>query len=175
MEANEISRFGQKEWLELCAIFLKDGVEKMVRNASYFVIEFLVKTQLHFPKEASELTPLLVQQSPCFEHRFILLCILHTQRRLSLKSTRPKSDPKWCETSSFQPIVASGQSLHPAYHYILFGPPSLSLAIFGSTQESFYSQSSASIMVIHRFPFSTYIRERFLEVLSIEPTTITIF
>ena len=36
----KISQFGQKEWLEICALFFKDGVEDMMSNASCFIILF---------------------------------------------------------------------------------------------------------------------------------------
>jgi hypothetical protein len=39
---------GQKEWLEICAMFYKDGVEEIMRNASYFVVFFLVKELVTF-------------------------------------------------------------------------------------------------------------------------------
>jgi hypothetical protein len=35
---NEINIFDQKKWLEICAKFFEDIEEKMVRNASCFVI-----------------------------------------------------------------------------------------------------------------------------------------
>jgi hypothetical protein len=38
-----------------------DGVEEMMRNASCFVIWFLVDDQLQSPKEASKSNPVLVQ------------------------------------------------------------------------------------------------------------------
>ena len=54
----KISQFGQKEWLEICAmVFPKDGVEEMTRIASYFIILFHVSNQLDFPKESSESNP----------------------------------------------------------------------------------------------------------------------
>jgi protein associated with RNAse G/E len=34
----KISFLDHKEWLEICAILFKDGVEEMMRNASSFVI-----------------------------------------------------------------------------------------------------------------------------------------
>jgi hypothetical protein len=34
------SNVGQKEWLEIDAMFLRDGVEEMMRNASCFAILF---------------------------------------------------------------------------------------------------------------------------------------
>ena len=37
-ETVKISWFGQKEWLEICAIFFTYGVEEMMRNASCFII-----------------------------------------------------------------------------------------------------------------------------------------
>ena len=39
----------------MCGVFVKDDVEEMMRNASCFVVLFLVK---HFFKEASKSTPL---------------------------------------------------------------------------------------------------------------------
>ena len=42
-------------------MFLRDGVNEMMRNASCFVILFLVINLLHFPQEAGESIPLLVQ------------------------------------------------------------------------------------------------------------------
>jgi hypothetical protein len=31
-------------WLEICAIFFRDGVDEMMRNASCFIILFLVNS-----------------------------------------------------------------------------------------------------------------------------------
>lgn len=39
-KTKNISCSGQKEWLELCAIIFRDGVEKMTGNASCFVTLF---------------------------------------------------------------------------------------------------------------------------------------
>ena len=46
----KISGFGHKTWLEICEPFFRDGVEEMMRNASCFIILFLVNNQLHFLK-----------------------------------------------------------------------------------------------------------------------------
>ena len=43
----KISGFSHKTWLQICALFFK---EEMMRNASCFVILFLVNGQLHIPK-----------------------------------------------------------------------------------------------------------------------------
>jgi hypothetical protein len=56
----ETSKFGQKEWLEICAIFFRVGVEEMMRNTSWFIILFHVNKYILFMKEASESNPLLV-------------------------------------------------------------------------------------------------------------------
>jgi hypothetical protein len=40
----KISSFGQQEWFEICAIFFRDGVEEMMKNAICFAILFLVDT-----------------------------------------------------------------------------------------------------------------------------------
>ena len=55
---NNISLFGQKERLEICCMFFKDGVEEMMRSASRFVILFPVNNRLHFPKKAGMSSPL---------------------------------------------------------------------------------------------------------------------
>ena len=36
METVKIRCFSQKEWLEICAIFFRDGVEELMRNAKLF-------------------------------------------------------------------------------------------------------------------------------------------
>jgi hypothetical protein len=38
----KLSRVGQKKWLEICAMFFKDGVEEMMKNASCYIILFFV-------------------------------------------------------------------------------------------------------------------------------------
>ena len=64
-----------------------------MRNASCFVILFLVNNQLHFLKEASKLNPLLVQQNLP-----LILSIKyptpHMNTHKTINSRAPKSDPK---------------------------------------------------------------------------------
>jgi len=59
----------------------------------------------------------------------------------------PKKDRKWCETTPIQPISASHLSLYP------FGSPFFMINHFGSPQESFYSWSSALVVVNNHFLF----------------------
>ena len=47
---------GEKEWHEISAMFLKDGVEEMMRNASCFVV-LVPCEQSHHPKQARKSTP----------------------------------------------------------------------------------------------------------------------
>ena len=42
MENIEIKLSWPKKWLEICATFFKDGVEEMMKNASCYIILFLV-------------------------------------------------------------------------------------------------------------------------------------
>ena len=46
-----------------------------------------------------------------------------------------------------------GQSLHPTHYCIMFQPTAFTISHFGPTQESFYSWTSASVMVTHPFRF----------------------
>ena len=116
----------KKEWLEIGAIFFRDGVEKMMRNASYYVILFLVKRYLPTPKETSmsnpptctiESTNLSINLS-CYAYK----C---TERRLS--QWHPKVIPSGVRQ------VLSDQSLQP------FWVSRFTISHFGSTQESSYS------------------------------------
>ena len=52
----------------------------------------------------------------------------------------------------------SNQSLHVAYHYILFGVNTFAITHFMSTQESLYSWVNTLVVVIHRnvFPLPYY-------------------
>ena len=53
----------RKEWFESCAMFFKDGVEEMTRNASCIIKLFFMNNMLHFPKEVSKSNPLFEQGS----------------------------------------------------------------------------------------------------------------
>jgi hypothetical protein len=53
-------RYNQKQWLEICAIFFRDGVEEMMRNTSCFIIVLHVHDELQVPKEANKSNPPLV-------------------------------------------------------------------------------------------------------------------
>ena len=44
----KVSRSNHKEWLEICTIFFEDGVDKMMRNASCFILLFLVRKFEHY-------------------------------------------------------------------------------------------------------------------------------
>ena len=46
-----------KEWLEVCAMFFRDGVKEMMRNASCLVILLLRSNYLHVSKEARKSNP----------------------------------------------------------------------------------------------------------------------
>ena len=114
-----------------------------MRNASCFIILFHVNNQLQFPKGASESNPLLVQYDlSIYEDHNIPLCIQMHTKQLT------QSHPKVITSGVKQHL--SGQSLHPFRATIFI------LSHFGPTQEWYSTpQSSALVLVIHRFEFST--------------------
>ena len=54
-----ISRFGYKEWLDICAIFLKDGVEEMMGYPICSMKSFLVNISYIYPMRQVSQTPYL--------------------------------------------------------------------------------------------------------------------
>ena len=68
-----------------------------------------------------------------------------------INSMTRKNDCKRCKTTPIRPITTSHLSLHP------FRAITFTISHFGSTQESFYPQSSAPVVINHRFGFSTSI------------------
>ena len=50
----------KKSGFKFCAIFYKNGVDEMMKNANCLEITYLVNDYLHFFKEASKSNPLLV-------------------------------------------------------------------------------------------------------------------
>ena len=82
-------------------------------------------------------------ESPKFEHQKILLYIrIHTKR---LTQWHPKVIPSGVKR------VLSGQSLHPTYHYVLYGPPLLLLTNF-DPHNNHSTPSRALVVIVHRFP-----------------------
>ena len=112
-----------------------------------FVILFLVNNQLQFSKEGSKSNPLLVQQS--FLNINSKYFTPHTKTRKTVNSMTPKSDRKWCEAT---PIIASHLAVCPFWSTIF------PISHFGSAQEPPCPQSSAPLVVIHRFRYF-YLRQ----------------
>jgi hypothetical protein len=103
-----------EEWLGICAIFFRDGIDEMMRDACCFVILFLVNSQLHFSKDVSKSNPSLYSiVSLIWASKYP---ILHMNAHKNVNSMTPKSGVI---------IDLYDQSLHP------FWPPLLQLANLG--------------------------------------------
>ena len=116
-----------------------------MRNASCFIILSPVNDQLHFSKEAGKSNPLFVHKSP--PNLSLKISYYAYECTQTVHSMISKSDLKWFETTPFWPIITSHLSLHP------FQATTFTISQFGSTQESFYPQSSALVVVFHHFWF----------------------
>ena len=57
---NKVIQLERVAW-NCVQFFSRDGENEMMRNASYFMILFFESNYLHFIKEASKSSPLLVQ------------------------------------------------------------------------------------------------------------------
>jgi hypothetical protein len=106
----------------LCS-HLRDGVEEITRNTSCFVIWFVVNKLLHLRQVKSN--PLLVQKR--LPHLSIQVFLYACKN--ANKSNWLNGNPK--VTSSDVKYDISNQSLHQAFHCILFGPQLLQVTISG--------------------------------------------
>ena len=97
----------------------------MMRNASCCICVFHVNNWLHVCKKGSKMK-----------------CTHKT-----VNSMTPKSDHKSFETTPIWPITTSHLALQP------FRAITITMSHFGSTKESYYPQSNALAVVIHRFRF----------------------
>ena len=107
-----------------CAMFSRDGVEEMMRNAMCFIILFRVKICYSIPNMQVGQTPYLCSRGSLI--RAPKYPTLHTNAHKTINSIAPKSDHEWCEQH------LSNQSLHP------FQATTFTISHFVQTQEAFY-------------------------------------
>jgi hypothetical protein len=150
----KISWFGQKECLKFCAIFLRDGVEEMMRNASCFINLFHVKSLVTFFQKQVSQTPLHLYSRVSYIWTSKYPTLHMNAHKTVIKSMAPKL--KWLQVGVKQHLA--NQSLHSTITLHPFGATTCPINHFGSTQESFFYR--APILVIHSFWFFVpYVRE----------------
>ena len=108
--------------------------------------KFQEKNWLHFPKEPSKSDPLLVQWSGVTLIRASKYHTLHTNAHNIVNSI-----------ASGVKQHLFGQSLHPSYHCILFGPPLLQSTILGPHKNHSPPSLVHQVVIIHRCWFSTLV------------------
>ena len=118
------------EWVAWnLSTFFRDGVREMMTNASCFINLFLLVKYLQIFKDASKSNPYLYTR--VFLIRASKYPTLYMNAHKRLTQWHPKA------TASGVKHHLSGQSLHPTYHSILFGPPLLLLAFSGLNKNLF--------------------------------------